>query len=428
MLRGEGGLTAKELQAELYELSKWWRPFDEGNATPTLLKYRKSSVETYADALSVLLNAPAELKARAPKFWNKFFQTVERKPEVKRDLLALWDQLQRPESDLLRDRSADIRRMFGRGEEILLRKAKERELRYNTFRGWLDRFKMQYSDVYWPIVKRTRALKKQGKQVPWHEDPETLFDEHPLAEANRSYRFMDRLYKKIVQPIEAAEMGLEQLGEYMFLNRVLNEGGRASDVYTGDSRALVKHSGFEQLDTKGNVRSRIANPLGMQPAQARKQLLSMRLGLGIEKMTLLDDFARQFQDQVFEIVQDAAENGTYAREYVEGDLAANKYNYTTFAVLDRLEHNEHIPAGIRKQVGTLKDVANPFTATVLKMQTLMRWNQMNKVQSAAIDIMAEWGEADRAPVKMAGGKVRPKPAPSGKVLFARMVNGSPEHW
>jgi len=417
VLAGETGGTAKEIQAEIYELSKWWRPFNESEASANFLKYRKSSKETYADALSVLLNSPAELKARAPKFWRKFFNTLEKKPEVKKDLLMLWDQLQRGESDLLRDRSADVRRMFGRGEEILLRKAKERELRYNTFRGWTDRFKMQYSDVYYPIVKRVRALKAQGKQVPWHEDPEMLLDEHPLAEGNKSYRFMDRLYKNIVQPLETAEMSLEQLGEYMFLGRVLNE-ELARTVETKDGDQLTERNGRQGL----------ANPLGMQPAQARKQLLNMRLGLGIEKMTLLDDFARQFQDQVFAVVQVAAEVGTYSREYVEGELAANKYNYSTFAVLDHLEHNEHIPAGIRKQVGTLKDIANPFTATVLKMQTLMRWNQINKVHSAAIDVMAEWGEAERAPVKMAGGKVFPKPAPSGKVLFRRMVNGNPEHW
>lgn len=417
VLRGESEVTAKEMQKELYELSKWWRPFDESRATTSFLKYRKSSAETYADALSVLLNSPAELKTRAPKFWNAFFKTIERKPEVKADLIQLWDGLQRPESDRLKDRSAEIRRMFGAGEEILMRKAKERELRFNTFRGWTDRFKMQYSDVYYPIVKRTRALKAQGKRVAWHEDPEMLFDEHPLAADNVSYRFMDRLYKKVIQPLEAAGLSQEQLGEFMMLNRILNE----------ELIKTVENAAGEPQDMKTG-RQVLANPLGIQPPQARKQLLNMRLGLGIEKMTLLEDFARFYQDMVFRVTQDAVEAGTYNREYVEGTLAKNKYNYATFAVLDHLEHNDHIPAGIKKQVGSFKNIANPLTASMLKMQTLMKWNQVNRAHSAAIDVMAEWDEAERAPVKMAGGRTFPKPAPSGKVLFSRMVNGNPEHW
>lgn len=402
-----GTMDNKELTDELFAVTKWWRPFDSGEVTESYLAYRKSSRELYADAISVLFNAPAELQTRAPKFWKHFFDQIEKKPEVKRDVLELWDYLNRGDVARLKDRSADVHKMFARGEEIMLRKAKERTLRHNSFRGWSDRFLQQYSDIYHPAIKASRKAKAAGKVLTWDQDPEYFLNEHPLAAGNVTYRIMDRVYKKVVEPLESEGLDLATLGEYLFFNRVLTEKGT----------------------TKGSARGEIANPLGMEKPQAAAGLFHLRQSLKMESMTALKQYAELFQDIVFETTEDAVKAGTSTADFVEQELRPNKHAYAAFAVLDHLEHNDKIPAGIRKQLGTLKDVANPFTATLIKTMALARWNQYNKAKLGTIDLLStSFGEATRAPVSKNGNRIVPKPAPNGKELFMVMRNGQQEWW
>ena len=59
------------LTAELKGVSEWWRPFDATNEK--LAAYRKKPDELFADAISVLLNNPEQLKQRAPNFTRALF-------------------------------------------------------------------------------------------------------------------------------------------------------------------------------------------------------------------------------------------------------------------------------------------------------------------------------------------------------------------
>ncbi|NBX75018.1 MAG: hypothetical protein EBQ92_00480, partial [Proteobacteria bacterium] len=81
----------KEIRAELIALSDWWKPFgaETANKKSSYYKYRVSAVELYADAISVLFNSPADLEARAPKFWKAFFDLVDRKPDVAEAITAI---------------------------------------------------------------------------------------------------------------------------------------------------------------------------------------------------------------------------------------------------------------------------------------------------------------------------------------------------
>ena len=76
-------LHKNEIIEELKALTEWWNPFDPA-ADDAYTKYRYSSKELYAEAMSVLLNDPATLEERAPTFYHTWFQYLERKPEVKK--------------------------------------------------------------------------------------------------------------------------------------------------------------------------------------------------------------------------------------------------------------------------------------------------------------------------------------------------------
>lgn len=401
------------IREELIGLSEYWKPIPEG-APDSYVAYRHSSEELYADALSVLFNSPATLKAMAPTFFEAFFNYLDRKPEVKASLMELWEFLNKPHlQGLLLQRSEDIQRMFIKGDELLLRKAEERAARYASMRGWWDRFRQELFDVFDPLVKRGDAIERQGGRIPDKINPRYLFDEHPLAD-NANYRMVQQLWEKVVKPVEADGFTLNELGEYLFLQRVLNE---RFDVEPG---------------AIGGGRSQVANPLGITPEAARLGLLRMRLESGSLKNDGWQRFARleaaadKFHDIVFERIKEAVDVGAYSQRTFAERIEPNRRFYAAFAVLDYLQ--DYVPASIRMSQGTFKEIANPFTATVLKMVSLNRLIQTQKSKRGAVGFLERYDPTsiEPAPVRFDGVRqVVEPPKDRDKALLELLKDGKP---
>ncbi len=395
----------KELREELLALTQWWKPYP-ATAKDWFVAYRESAPELYADAISVLFNSPAMLKEKAPKFWAEFFKGLDKKPEVKAELLATWDFLNNPHMQVLERRSEDIRKMFLAGDEILLRKQAEREARFATFRGWNDRFRQELFDVFDPLVNRATKIERAGGKISPKFNPRLLFDEHPLAADNSNYRMLQQLWEKVIKPVEAEQFTLHELGEYLFLQRVLNE--RFADT--------IKTTGRAQL----------ANPLGMTPETARLGLLRMRLQAGDVRFTRLTAAADKFHAIVFESIKQAVDVGAYSKKIFQEVLAPNRKSYVTFAVLDHLQ--DYVPAGLRMQAGTFKEIANPFTATVLKMISLHRLIALQRAKIGAVDFLKQFDPASiaAAPVTYDGARwhVSPSKDPD-KATLELLADGKP---
>ncbi|HVU38095.1 MAG TPA: hypothetical protein VHC95_07150 [Opitutales bacterium] len=412
-----GLLQREAVTEELKTITEWWRPFEPENVPASYLKYRYSAKELYADALSVLFNSPQDLAQKAPKFWKSFFAYLDKRPQAKAQLFETWELLNRGQRAVLAERERMIRGMFASGEELFMRKFEERRLRHNSLAGWKSRLKQEFWDHYAPVIDRARQkygheLDQVGQPAKFYDDPRWIFDAHPLAAGNREYIFSSRLFHRIVRPLERSGLTTQQLGEFMLHNRILNEA---------------------YADQAGNAggRANLANPLGLTPLQARQHLLKLRLDLGMEKMTALERAARDFQDLTFAATREAVDVGSYHRETFAKIVEPNRRNYATFAVLDGLENNPHIPAGIRAQTGTLKDIANPFTAQVLKTITLLRLNELQRAKNAMLDGLAANfpGDFARAEVtRDATGRATPRPPPDGREQLMRLVDGQPEYW
>jgi len=85
-----GVLERDQIMNELKNLVREWDPFDP-SANIKYTKYRYSSVELYADALSVLINSPDMMQVIAPTYYKAFMRFLDRKPEFKavyEDVLA----------------------------------------------------------------------------------------------------------------------------------------------------------------------------------------------------------------------------------------------------------------------------------------------------------------------------------------------------
>ena len=358
-IEARGLVTQDQVRKELIDLSFWWRPLDPAKAPEWFVQYRESSPELYADAVSILFNAPAEWKQRGPRSWKMFFGYLERKKSAKEDLVELWEMLSRPYRGVLKARRERRHLDYAEAEELFLRKAAEREARYKSFRGWWDRFRQEIGDVFTPIVQRAQKAKAGGATIERKWDPDYVFDEHPLADG-KVYSFLQDVYSKVITPLEGSGFTQQALGDYLMLNRVLNE------------TAVTRYSWG---------RSELANPRGETPATARKALMEMRVTYGAEAMEQLENLGRRFQDQVFRLMRRSHSLGILSDSMFE-TIKQNRYNYVTFSVLDYIQ--DFVPAAIRSQTGTLKGVGNPFTFTTLKMVSVLRLHQWQKAKLTTV--------------------------------------------
>jgi hypothetical protein len=405
-------VRADEVRAELIALTDHWKPYldlaNKGELPEGYIRYRESSKELYADALSVLFNSPATLKEIAPLFYDGFFAYLRNKPEVFKALLQTWELVGGRQKAILDLRDAELRAAAKSGEEIWRRKAAEREARSKTgWKGWVDGMRAEVEDIYYPLLKREAEARGAGKPVPLSKSPTVLFEEFAMAD-NAPYRYLQKLHETVMAPLQAAGLTWEDYHLYLFYNRVLNE------------RFPATPEGL------GGGRSQVANPGGISPEAARLGLLNWRLNHGIDKyqnMLRADAAMRRLTD---EITRDAVRSGVYSAKTYEEVIKPNLDNYAAFAVLDYL--SESVPASIQVGQGTFKEIANTATATTLKMLSLRRWIQRNDTVRFTTGWMREFApdEIQPAKTKWDGKRHVPvdPPRDSGLVLLEEFVDGA----
>lgn len=384
-----GALNNKELRAELLAVTRWWRPYDPATDPPAYVQYRESAKELYADALSVLFNAPGELETRAPKFYEAFWKNLDRRQDVSDALFAIQDRLNKGKLPTAAEREANIDRAFAEGEARWKQAIADRKQEARSWKGWWTRL---WQELYWnfyPLEQRAAQVEKRGVRLDPERDPRKFLDDLGYRDVT-VMAWGRHLFEKVIQPIEEAGLTLADAGKFLFYTRIL----------AGD-------------------RSGLANPGGLTPDAARLGLLKMNLELGLPKMTLLRDAIRVFHEDIFKLAQQAVEVGAYNRQTFRTVIEPNRESYATFAVLDYLD--TYIPAGIKQQIGTLKDVANPFQATILKSIGLINLIAYQRAKNLTVDFLNQYypGELERA------NTAHEPPARRGFGTFMRLENGRP---
>ena len=359
----EGGIMdAGLIHAELLDLMDWWKPIPK-DADPGYRSYRQSSVELYADALSVLFNAPSELKDRAPMFWKGFFAYLETKPLLAAKIKKVWAFVRdNKASGTLKVRLAKQRERWKLQEQIIYEDRKQREEISSAPNMW-RKLQVDHYDYSYGVVSRTNQAKKAGAKFNWADDPEMLWGVHPFSN-NRPYMFVSKVHKEIVLELDKYSITTEDFGQYLFNTRIISETNRL-----------------------GTGRSQIANEGGTTPTEARRNLLSMTTSLGSDKMQLLAASAKKFRRMFFEIYKSLYEAGMFSHKTWTQNILPNKDSYATFAVADYFMKQPWVPAGIKKQVGTFKEGMNPFPMMQMKAISALRLLEKHKAQKATVELM-----------------------------------------
>lgn len=380
------GLTSETvIREELLNLSDWWKPFLENadKHPASYMKYRMSAKELYADAISVLLNSPADFKERAPTAWQMFFNYLDRKPDAKRALNALWDFLNKPEYERLAERRAGVLGMFKDGQELMDAKVAQRERTF-TLTGFHDGLRTLLDTKYWPAIKRERQAAARGDAWAQNHLAEWFFDAHPLAD-NLVHKWLGAVQAKVRGPLMQDGLTEDDLGEFLLWDRIANE-----------RYEVTKEIADGTIITETGGRSELANPQGHTKETAIEQIRYLESILGPEKFTALRNHAKNFHDIFHDLTTQMRQEGMISDD-VWNIIEQNREHYAAFVPLDYVDLN--VSASIRKQIGTLKDIANPWVMTVLKGMATIRAIERNKAKSWAVNVLRQGFPAEIEPAK-----------------------------
>jgi len=366
LLAREGFIKNKDVQAELKKVTEYWRPYDVQNSSDSYKRYRNSSKEMYADALSMLLNSPGTLEKFAPTFYKEFFNALDKKPQVFNAYFELQEILGGDRDALLERRRAGVRGMFDNGDikaaDIQKARIAEAEARRKDF---AFRFKFDLIDKNYALIDRVNKLKRDGQIVPDDENPVYFLEERNYL-GGKIKAFMDKNVQPIYKNLLDNDISWNDFGEALFYERIAS----------GD-------------------RSDVANPRGITPKAAEELLAKMESTLPDGSFEILKQSMTDFRKALQEVAEEAFQEGLYKSEMHDKMLENPKY--VTFQVLDHLE--EGVTSKIHKSVGTLKDVANPADASLLKTIATIRAIERNKVTKSVVEFLTNRFPEDILPAK-----------------------------
>ncbi|HET6497136.1 MAG TPA: hypothetical protein VFH61_17440 [Thermoleophilia bacterium] len=380
-----GYITKAQVVSELKGLTNWWNPFDP-EADDAYTKYRYGSKELYADALSVLLNSPVDLRTRAPLFYATWFQLLERKSEVK----TVYEQVVR---DVVSGASGDsmLKAIYAgqeRGEEA------HRELAETTKFEPGSTFGTAFIDRFWDLHRLVAKAKKSGRKIvdPLHAIDTAKYTGSAIEE----YKSRNDAVAKF---LESSGLTEQDFGSYLTLMRGIHaekEGGQRAIPVVGDL------------------------------AGAQKTFDALKAAMGEEKMAALEEARKMFRKIREELpLGRVAETRPYGQDFTDY-LMRNEY-YSRNEVVDYIDrrHGKGTGLAMFARLGSLKEISNPWSATMAADMSLMWATNWNHAKQQTAQFLLEAGEATEADTKWNGKYHAPvEPKQADRALLTYMENGA----
>jgi|GEM_PF-4655178 len=333
-IHARGLITKDEIMKELKGVTDKWNPFDP-TVNENYTKYRYSSKELYAEAVSVLLNNPEMLEYEAPKFWDAFWNYAERKQEVMNLYNQIQDEIKGVSSQGVHYRSRqDMRNGFRKYDRYFARKAEEAPL--------LTRIAEEFIDVSHAIV--SMAKKVNERNIPPEKNPRYKIDK--LRHSGSEFELYHNNAMQVKKIIKRAGLDMVDLGEYVTHLRIIHERVR----YSKEDEEYVE----------------IASPAGFDKTSSQAVLDEWKKTLDPEQWGALETARTLFYENHRRIVKKMRESEAFSDDLM--DKIEDAEYYATFAVGKYLEkkYGKGIGASIYRQYGTHQLTANPITATIVK--------------------------------------------------------------
>ena len=394
----QGLITKDEAITELKAITREWKPFDD-KVDANYTKYRYSSKELYADAISVLVNEPQLLKEKAPKFYKSMLAYMERKPEVKAIYEGIQDRVGN-RAEVVDTRINNLYDMMDKGDAARQRLNQRNLVEIEGIKDTASRWLI---DKYHASLKVIRAAEKIGGDLGEKASKARYDLEETNYIASEAENYLHKIQKGIVEGGESRGVTAEDMGIYMFANRVAKE------------------------------RTDIANPLGHTKESATEILEALPKKWGDEKYSAVKDSVNQYRVLREELILPRVEEAKMF-DYETMKILKENADYAKFSVHKFLEDKfgGGVTSKIYQQVGTHQEIENPFIATILQDISLLRAAKINESKASLFGLLREVpGGLKPAEMKYSldvKGRIPVDPKDPKVGLLTVMVEGKPEHY
>ena len=364
----------EEMKGELREAIAWWR------GTEKMEKYFEPSAEMYAEAFSILINNPAALKKRAPKFYEAFFNYIESKPDFK----ELYDEIQDAiKSGVVhRERVLSLRESWAQADVEGV--ASDKLSRGEPLQERLDDARVFFDRVFGPVYRR---IKQKGGGEKASAAIESF-----LYRATANELFLRRLNLEVLGPLTESNLDWVDLAEFMFHNHIIEN------------------------------RADIASSRGWNPKASQERLDELEAELGLDRWTGLVKAQLNYRAVYEQLVIDPLrESGVLDKRMI--DILRERTFYATMSKVSKVsdippesleaalrgQYGDTVSSRIYKQEGYLGDVVNPATATAQKAMSLMSMVHRETAKREIVKFLLDSNDplVQEAPTRLAGKRREP---------------------
>lgn len=221
-----------------------------------------------------------------------------------------------------------------------------------------------FVDRFWRLHRLVNAARKQGRKFV---DPRHVIDKAKyLGSMIEEY---ERRNNEIALALEKANVSEQDFGAYLLLQRGLLGEGEGGDK---------------------------AIPVVGDLAGAKKSMAALKEAMGPGRMAALEKARADFRAAREELVlARVEETGPYGKDFTEF-LKRNEH-YSRFEVVDYMERKLGKGAssglGMPKRIGTVREVSNPWSATMASDMSLLWSVNWNHAKQATVDFLRSAGES-----------------------------------
>jgi len=353
-----GLLVNVTMENELRTLTQIWKPFDPEN-NKNYTAYRFSSRELYADFFSAVMTNPHFAKITAPMTYRGFFAWLESKPRFFETYTRLQEEMSTGKT--LTSARIELRKGFDDGDAIAFDKFFDRK----KWTAFSDYILEGVFDSFWSTIKVVHNYNRRKGTVSEGRNPVRKIDEFRYQGSETEGYMADWSYK-VIRIMERNGIRINDLAEYMFHKRIIEERG-------------------------GIERGEIASPLGFEKESTSPEALA-----DLEsKMPELPHIANAF----WEIRQEWAIPVITAAKMWHPNLMAKIQNnkvYVKFDVMtDTLtKYGADVVAKLFSQKGTFEGIKNPLTRTIMQDFVLMRAAAKEIAKNKVIEFLKAASKVD----------------------------------
>lgn len=321
----------EEVRDELMTLSARWRPWDPSMGTPWYNQiYRPSAEELYADAISALFNDPQFLKAQAPRFYEAFFNYLDAKKDFKKIYLEIQREIH--SGEYRQNRRKALYEMWDHGNEVYGQQYEKEKIPFKD-----DALRAAF-DAFHFILKDVRKVGEEN--IPDQFNPRFKLEEMVYTPSEIE-GMLTVLYRNVIKPLEKAGLQWDrEFGTIIYLMRVAFDKTIQGQAHPG---GWDKQMAIEELNYMKEHE--------LNPAQ----------------WAALKEAAKAFRKIHEEFFIDKAEDAeVYDKDMIK--RFRDNDTYATWDIMPYLEarYGRAVATRVFKPIGSLQDIPNPATATIMK--------------------------------------------------------------